>query len=159
MAVYIFMRHGEAVGVDVAGSDEERWLTERGREDVELVAMLLPVRPRVVYSSPLRRARETAEIVARLYGAKVTVAEQLEPGRFSVEALQELGPEPDSVLVGHAPSMWRVVSALIGGGDVVIPAGGAAIVEAEELERGMARLLELVTPRAARTALETICPR
>ncbi len=149
MGLYVFMRHGEAVPASVAGSDEDRWLTEEGRNDVAAMAKLIPFMPRVIYTSPLRRARETAEIVSRIRGGEVRVVEQLSPGTASCEALEELGPEPETVFVGHAPSIELIVSCIIGGGAIKIKAGGYALVEAEELARGQGELLELVTPRVA----------
>lgn len=150
MALYVFMRHGRAVPASVAGSDEDRWLTDEGRNDVAAVAKLIPFMPRVIYSSPLRRARETAEIVSRIRGGEVRIVEQLGPGTASCEALGELGAEPESVFVGHAPSIEMIVSCIIGGGAVRLEPGGYALVEAEELSRGQGELLELVTPRIAR---------
>jgi phosphohistidine phosphatase len=150
MGFYVFMRHGKAVPASVAGSDEERWLTEEGRKDVALVAKLIPFMPKVVYTSPLRRARETAEIIAQVRGGEVKVVEQLSPGMASCEAIEELGAEPETVFVGHAPSIELIVSCLIGGGAIKIKAGGFALVEAEELSRGQGELVELVTPRIAR---------
>jgi phosphohistidine phosphatase len=153
----VFFRHGEAVPASEAGSDEERWLTEKGRRDVELVARLLPWSPSEVLTSPLRRARETAEIIASLCNVEVRVEERLAPGTFSFEALEEIDPGDGAVLVGHAPSMNNVVSALIGGGQVKIAAGGAAVVEAEAIARGAGVLRELITPDLARRALEKLC--
>ena len=152
----VFFRHGEAVPVEEAGSDEERWLTEKGREDVRLVARLLPCKPSLVVHSPLRRARETAEIIASIHGVEARVDERLSPGVFSFDALREMEPGDCWVLVGHAPSINVVVSALIGGGQVKIAAGGAAYVEAEQLERGMGVLRELITPSLARRASEAL---
>ena len=150
MALYVFMRHGRAVPASVAGSDEDRWLTGEGRNDVAAAAKLIPFMPRVIYTSPLRRARETAEIVSRIRGGEVRVVEQLSPGMASCEALEDLEPGPETVFIGHAPSIELIVSRLIGGGAVRIEAGGYALVEAEELSRGQGELVELVTPRVAR---------
>ena len=101
----------------------------------------------------MRRARETAEIIASIYSVPVRVEERLSPGVFSFEALEEIGVEDCWVLVGHAPSINAVVSALIGGGQVKIAAGGAAYVEAEAVERGAGVLRELITPSLAERAL------
>jgi phosphohistidine phosphatase len=153
----IFFRHGEAVPASEAGSDEDRWLTEKGRRDVEMVAKLLPWRPSIILTSPLRRARETAEIIASIHKVEVKVEERLAPGTFSFEALEEINPDDGTVLVGHAPSMPAVVSALIGGGQVKIASGGAALVETDAIARGAGVLRELITPDLARRALERLC--
>jgi phosphohistidine phosphatase len=149
----IVMRHGRAVPAEEAGGDTNRWLTPEGRRDVEAVARLLPRGAvRVVYTSPLRRARETAEIVARVHGAGVVVLEDLAPGRAGCHRLDG-AVAPGAVLVGHNPDLEELLCCLIGGGHVHLAAGAAAVVEAERLSRGAGRLVELITPRLAREAL------
>jgi len=151
--IIVVMRHGRAVSADEAGGDENRWLTEEGRRDVELVARLLPPGVRVVYSSPLRRARETAEIVARVLGVGVVVVEELRPGRARCRGgLAELA-KPGSLLVGHNPDLEEILCCLIGGGNVHLEAGAAAVVETERLAKGAGRLVELITPGLARRAV------
>jgi len=155
MPLYVFMRHGKAVPLSEAGSDEDRWLTEEGKRDVELVSKLIPFVPKKIYASPLRRAVETAEIVSKVVGGEVFVIEELRPGVATCESLERAGVEPDSVVIGHAPSIELIVSCIIGGGDVKIKAGGFALVEAEEIKRGGGTLLELITPRIARLSART----
>ncbi|MCE4602779.1 MAG: histidine phosphatase family protein [Desulfurococcales archaeon] len=99
------MRHGRA---EPEGGDERR-LTSEGIREVEAAAMKLPFRPVVIYTSPLKRAVETAEIVARIHGSEVRVEEGLRPGVFSVEVFERLAGDR-VLLVGHNPSVSRVVS-------------------------------------------------
>ncbi len=142
----VFFRHGRAVPKEEAGSDEARWLTERGRCEVEAVARLLPVKPPVVYTSPLRRARETAEIVSRVHGSRVEVVDALAPGA-DLGVLKSLRLEDGVVLVGHNPDFEEMVEALTGG-RVKLAAGAAAGVEVDEnLAEG--RLIFLIPPAAA----------
>ncbi|MEB3788112.1 MAG: histidine phosphatase family protein [Desulfurococcales archaeon] len=110
MVLVAFMRHGEA---EQGGPDSERRLTVEGRRQVEAAASAFPFKPRIIYSSPLARAVETAEILARLYNVEVKVVEDLSPGAFSTSVALKLARER-AVLVGHNPSMSRVVSALTG---------------------------------------------
>ncbi len=141
-----FMRHGKA---EPRGSrpDRERRLTPEGREDSIRVARILPFRPSTIYSSPLVRAVETAEAVAEaLGGVSVITSELLEPGVFGVESLRELNPQDGSLLVGHAPSIEKVVSALIGGCPVKMGTSYVAILELEEIDRGRGSLLALIGP-------------
>ena len=142
----VFFRHGRAVSKEEAGSDEARWLTDRGRCEVEAVARLLPVKPPVVYTSPLRRARETAEIIARIHGSRVEVVEALAPGA-DLGVLKQLKLEDGVVLVGHNPDFEEMVEALTGG-RLKLSAGAAAGVEVDEnLAEG--RLIFLVPPSVA----------
>jgi phosphohistidine phosphatase len=71
-----------------------------------------------IVSSPKRRARETADIVAAALDAEVRVDERL-AGRFGVDDLAALlhdagGPQRP-LLVGHDPDFSDVVSSLVGG--------------------------------------------
>ncbi len=150
MPLYVFMRHGKAVRLSEAGSDEERWLTKEGKNDVKLVSALIPFRPKMIYTSPLRRARETAEIVSESIGGKVKVLDELRPGVATCESIKGLIEEGESVIIGHAPSIELIVSCIIGGGSIKIQAGGFALVETEEIERGIGTLLELVSPRVTK---------
>ncbi len=158
--ILIVMRHGRAVPKEQAGSDENRWLLPEAREEARLVARLLPVKPSAVYTSPLRRARETAEIVAEETGSGVVVTEHLSPGKTSCRGLDGI-IAPGAVLVGHNPDLEELVSCLIGGGNVHLSAGSAAVLEytgdgAPRPARAEWRLLELITPGLARRAAERL---
>ncbi len=142
----ILFRHGRAVGKEEAGSDEERWLTPRGRCEVEAVARLLPVKPPAVYTSPLRRARETAEIIASIHGCPVRVEPGLAPGA-DLGVLKKLELRDGVVVVGHNPDLEEMLEALTGG-RVKLSAGSAAGVEVDEnLAEG--RLIFLIPPTVA----------
>ena len=148
----VVMRHGRAVPAEEAGGDENRWLTEEGRREAEAVARILPKGLSRVYTSPLRRARETAEIVARVLGVGVVVVDELAPGKPRCRGrLVEL-VQPGSVIVGHNPDLEELLCCLIGGGNVHLSPAAAAVVEAQGLRRGAGRLVELITPRAALAA-------
>ncbi len=133
----ILMRHGKAVSKEAAGSDEERWLTEEGKRDVERVAKCLP-RPSAIFSSPLRRARETAEILANRFGIKYEVLEELSPGKFDLDVLRRIA-RPGAVYVGHNPDMERTLEQLCC--RAKLSAGGAAVVSLAE-----GRLYALLNP-------------
>src|SRR5688572_3547400 len=74
MELYI-IRHGDAIDQNdpqVTG-DGMRWLTDEGRDEVTISARLLAklgVRPDLVLTSPMVRARQTAEIVTDMVGPK-----------------------------------------------------------------------------------------
>lgn len=70
MRLYI-VRHGIAVdrADPAATTDEERWLTDEGKAKTRLVALglqALGVEIDAIFSSPLVRARQTAEVLAKV---------------------------------------------------------------------------------------------
>jgi phosphohistidine phosphatase len=146
----IFFRHGRAEKHNPAG-DEARRLTEEGVRDVEASASLLPFKPARIVSSPLVRARQTAEIVARVSGVgSFHVDDRLRPDSPSgVEALQSMGVSGGWVLVGHNPWLEETVEELVGG-RVKLSAGGFALVYVEALKPGGGFLEALVSPEVAR---------
>ncbi|MCE4612550.1 MAG: histidine phosphatase family protein [Desulfurococcales archaeon] len=142
------MRHGKAEPPG-AKPDEERKLTPEGRRQVSEIANLIPFKPACIYSSPLARALETASILASKLGlGKAETSDFLKPGVFSVEALGELLKicKGDILLVGHSPSVERVLTELIGGGNIKMKTSSLAIVL---LEEGRGTLLALLIPPSA----------
>jgi broad specificity phosphatase PhoE len=85
--VLYLIRHGRSdfgwSGERFATARGEQWdppLSEEGRRQAALLAerlLLMDVEPYVVYSSPLRRARETAEAFAGRAGADVRIDDDL----------------------------------------------------------------------------------
>ena len=111
----------------------------------------LGLAPDVIVTSPLVRARRTAEIVAEALGLGERLVEDdsLAHG-FNVRALGRIAaahPEAEQLMVvGHEPEFSATVSALIGGGEVVMKKGGLARVDLPDgsLKRGV--LAWLLTP-------------
>jgi phosphohistidine phosphatase len=111
----LLMRHGEAIDARTAGSDHDRWLTAQGRKTVTGVGKTLSelgLEFGRVYTSPLVRAVQTAEILAatqsRFWGPlEVHLPLSTERGT-TAQALAPLDrAEPDEliVLVGHEPKI------------------------------------------------------
>jgi len=149
------MRHGKAEPKKPGLEDEKRKLTDEGRKDVEYVAKILPSKPSKILCSPMVRAKETAEIVARIHGVKYEVAQELLPENVSVDSLGKLVTEENVLLIGHAPSIEEFVSELIGGGRVKMKAGAVAGLDVEEFRCGGAKIVYLITPRIARKLVES----
>src|SRR6185503_10338849 len=110
MKLYI-LRHGDAVDHgDPHYKENERPLTPKGiQRTKQLTHMLrqMEVSFDVMLSSPLVRARQTAEIVARGLKGKVELTDYLTPAG-SMEKLVEqiivIRPVPESILLtGHEP--------------------------------------------------------
>ena len=151
----LVMRHGKAEPKKPGLRDEERRLTDEGRSDVEYVAKILPNKPSRILCSPMVRAKETAEIVAKVHGVKYEVVRELLPENVSVDSLGKLVTEENTLLIGHAPSIEDFISELIGGGRVKMKAGAVAGLDVEEFKRGGAKLVYLITPQIARKLVES----
>ena len=160
MNLYL-MRHGLAVdrGTPGCDSDRERSLTSRGERKIRRIAEALPgldFAPEVILSSPLVRARQTAEVVAREMKSKpkTELTEHLAPGGSVKEVIalvQGLPGSPQEILlVGHEPDLGRLASVLLTGGEelmVLFKKGGLAKLVAERLKAGRCAALEwLLTP-------------
>jgi phosphohistidine phosphatase len=150
-----FLRHGRAMSrADWSEDDADRPLTPEGeaamaREARTIAAMDLGLK--VIVTSPLVRARRTADIVAEAAGGEVDVAEDERlAGGFDVKALRtivaEHGTPKALMLVGHEPDFSTAVGALIGGGRVVCKKGGLARVDAADGDLEAAELVWLVPP-------------
>jgi phosphohistidine phosphatase len=151
-----FVRHGDAGDKHKwKGADTERPLSKRGletcRQSAEHFAGMTPTAPRVVLTSPLVRAAQTATIAARAWGVPevVTVDERLDHD-FSITRLRgilaDYRDHDTIVLVGHEPSMSRVISALVGGGNIELKKGGVASVLVTARTKPKGKLRFLVTP-------------
>ena len=150
MATLVLIRHAKSdrpPGV----ADIERDLSERGTGDAGLVGKFLATAlgsPGAVLTSPARRARRTAELVAAAAGWQVrpTVVERLYDGSVgALLAALAVAPGDPVVAFGHEPVWSAAVSTLIGGGNVTMVTAAAACLDGEP-EPGGATLRWLVTP-------------
>ena len=154
MRVY-FLRHGKAESrSEWRGDDADRPLTPGGegemrREAKALRAMDLALD--VIVTSPLARARRTAELVADELGLQERLVEddRLAHG-FDARRLEQVlaahGPAESVMVVGHEPDLSATVAELIGGGDIVMKKGGLARVDVTVPVAGGGQLVWLLTP-------------
>ncbi len=162
MRLYL-MRHGAAVDLGDKGifRDEDRPLTADGRRRTrEAAAGLAGIgcRPARIVSSPLLRARETAELAAAELGIKggIELLDALEPDARPEAAGRWLARQPpaDLLLVGHLPQLPEFAAWLIGGAArarLDFRKAGAACVEFEERAApGHGLLAWLLTPAILR---------
>src|SRR5437773_1316593 len=120
-----FVRHGIAVDPADAGNlpDDDRPLTAKGRRRFRRAARAfaqLGEKPDLLFTSPLIRAAQTAEILAgALKESEVGVIEELRSGAPIGPLLAELArrvkDDQSVALVGHDPQMSQLVAVL---GDV-----------------------------------------
>lgn len=118
----ILMRHGPAEDPAVFAAtgrpDTERPLTEDGRRKVRAAAAGLarlvesPVR---IISSPLVRARETADLVAEACGGNVRTVVALAPGGKRDRAMAGFVTSATVIAVGHEPDLGMLLGWLITG--------------------------------------------
>lgn len=152
-----FLRHGSAEDAGPDGSgDAGRRLTEAGAAKIKVAArglLRLDVRPDVLLTSPLARARQTAEIVARELRRELRLAEALAPGCDHARLLELLAEQrgaASALLVGHEPDFSQIIGALTGG-RVLLKKGGLARIDLDALDHGSGTLVWLLTPRVLRT--------
>src|SRR6185503_1310436 len=141
--------------------DDERTLTRRGVRRFRAAARGLAAithRPDALLTSPLVRARQTAEIAAEAWGRIEPVdVEALAGGGFDeIAAAVEKQPSDALIaIVGHEPDLSAVLARLLGtkaSEGLTFKKGGAALVEVPgKLAEGGA-LLWYLPPRVLRAA-------
>jgi phosphohistidine phosphatase len=151
-----FLRHGPAGdATSWAGADFDRPLTSDGvkriaREAKTIAALDLGLE--AILTSPLVRARQTAEIVADELKLREQLRQDDRVGLgFSQARLADiLRDHPGAkhlMLVGHEPSLSMTVGELIGGGEVDVKKGALACVEVTRESPLRGRLLWLAPPK------------
>ncbi len=137
----VLVRHGEASD-PYASSDGSRHLTLRGREVTREVARQLRARgvvPTAMYTSPLVRAVQTAEILAHELGfdGAVVAHDPLVPGGVTAHAVSVLDDHGDDdviALVTHEPTVRAIAGHLsgIGGRFPGFRTSGVALIEVSD---------------------------
>ncbi len=156
----LIVRHGIAVERgNPEMPDDERPLTGAGEKRFRRAARGLAriaERPDALLTSPLIRARRTAEIAARAWGKVVPrPVEALASGDFDALAtvLRELDPNTTVALFGHEPHLSSLLSRLLGSRDperLEFRKGGAALVELPGALADGGRLVWYLPPRLLR---------
>ena len=127
MRLYL-VRHAEAAPGD---PDELRPLTPIGREQARDLGKQLAsngIRPDVILTSPLLRARETGEALGNATGAPVETDERLAPGADADAIRTTVAGRGERVLVvGHQPDCGRIAAALGAGERPFAPADMAVL--------------------------------
>jgi phosphohistidine phosphatase len=121
--VQVFLvRHAEAVDETLALRDPHRHLTPHGRTQARSLGDRLrwhDCAPTQIWTSPIVRAVQTAELVAAGLGSptSVEIFPSLAPdgtARDVLAAVQALAPGSAVMLVGHEPSLSAVGALLVG---------------------------------------------
>jgi 2,3-bisphosphoglycerate-dependent phosphoglycerate mutase len=136
-------RHAEAVYESPLLSDAGGWLSPHGREQAKaLAAQLAGERIVRVWSSPMARAVQTAEIVAGLLGVDVVVREGLR--EFGVGDHAGCSEDPDPFLETFSSWLDGDLDARIAGaesGAEVVERVGGVLTEVADAHRGEAVLV------------------
>ena len=152
--ILYFLRHGDA-GESWPSNDEERPLTAKGEAALQAAAAIwrrLKLRPEVVITSPMVRARQTADLLRAGIGSvqEPVVDERLRPGADWGDLARAMAEHPQAArvcFVGHEPDFSRVVADLTGASSVRMRKGGMACVEFYGVpEPGAGELVWLLDP-------------
>jgi phosphohistidine phosphatase len=158
MRLYL-LRHGTAS--DAAPSDAERELTREGEEEAQTAGLALAkldVKLSLVLSSPLLRARQTAEIAARAvkFKGQVELVDELTNGTPTAKLLKVLQPYSSGeeiLLVGHMPSLSEHLAALIGSKNpqgLPLGKGSVACIDTDDMRAGRGQLRWLMRQKQLR---------
>ena len=162
MRLYL-VRHAEAIERSGATPDASRYLTPKGRTAFRKIARRAReagIAPEVIFTSPLLRAVQTAEILAeRLkHEGPVVVANELSPG-FDDRALRSLlagaGNLAEAAFVGHEPDLGDLAALLLSlRGDFPLRKGAVVALEVGgTAQRGAGKFLWMEDGKGTATRL------
>jgi phosphohistidine phosphatase len=161
----LVVRHGAAMDRDefarTGESDDFRPLTDEGKEEMKEVSKGLRAAVEeldVLATSPLVRARQTADIMADAYGIKLPEVERsLMPGTSFGDFEDWCASHREKkviAVVGHDPHLSTLVTWLLTGRNdprIRLKKGGACLLSFESTpRRGSGTLNWLLTPRQLR---------
>lgn len=135
--------------------DPQRSLSDKGRADVEKVAVFVSEHTtlkvdRILHSGKTR-ARQTAEVLARYLNSSggVSVAEDLEPmADPSIWANRLVEEKEDLMLIGHLPHLDKLAAKLICGDEAgrAVMFQNAGIICLNRDDAGVWSLYWMITP-------------
>ena len=151
-----FLRHGIAVEPgEWPGRDFDRPLTSEGIERMEREAHAiadLSLELDAIVTSPLLRARQTAEIVANRLKLRDEIVEDARlAGGFDAKRLTEILAEHDKagaiMLVGHEPTMSAAIGRTIGDASIELKKAALAGVAFSDASATHGTLICLIPPK------------
>jgi len=155
------LRHGEAGdALPMGGADAERALTMEGKKEVADVCKRLSkvgLKFDRIATSPLKRAKETAEIAGREFGIEVEEWAELKPEAKAEDLGRRLSRQKrDSsvLLVGHEPFLTAFIGEVVGAGPeakfILKKAGLARVSITGFVPRMTGELRWLLSPKTIR---------
>ena len=154
MEIYL-MQHGPALPKE---QDPEEGLGPEGKERIHASGQALKkmgVTFDAVLSSPKKRSKETAAIVAEKVGfplekiIETKDVKAMAPPEDTVQALSEVSGAQRVLIAGHLPSVAEVASFLLTEGSkaaVQFEMGGCCCIDVDELPTHSGRLRWYLTP-------------
>lgn len=141
----------------VVEEDSERPLTPGGRVETQKIAKALKaigLQTDRIYTSPLKRARETAEIVAKILKIPTLQEwDELKPDGSKSALYRKMSKLKQSsrlILVGHEPYLTSMMAEIIGAADskIVLKKGGVGKIRITSFApRISGELRWLLTPK------------
>ena len=165
MKLHIF-RHGIAIDRDdpAAPPEEDRFLTPKGIARTQAAAQglrSLGIKPDLILTSPLLRAKQTAEIACEALGYPVKKLKQtdaLKSEAKPAELFDELsGLKAEEVMcVGHAPNVDNVIAFAIGSRSPVteLKKAGLATIEIESFSPPRGKIVGIYSSKALRLLIK-----
>jgi len=155
MDLYI-LRHAIAVPHGTSGyeQDSERPLTKKGKDKMLRIAEGLrafDLSFDLILSSPFPRAKQTAQIVADVFGAKKVLeyTDHLtvggDPENLVDEIQKKYADRQSIMLVGHEPYLSGLISVLVSGSanlSITMKKGGLCKLTGDTLQYGRCATLE-----------------
>jgi phosphohistidine phosphatase len=150
------VRHAVAVAHGAAKTDAARWLTKNGSEDFEVGVKglrALDITFDVLIHSPLRRAAETAELLAPLLDGVTRVDPALADGADGMDLSTIEGERV--ALVGHEPYLGQLAARLLVGSSASaarfpFKKGGVLWLEGKRAAEGAMDLVAMLPPAVLR---------
>ncbi|MGQ0796663.1 MAG: histidine phosphatase family protein [Methanobacteriota archaeon] len=129
-ATLVLVRHGEIVRPTDTSNFDPAPLTDRGRAQIAALAAAWPVEPpAALYASPLRRAIESAQVLAEAFGLPIVVR----------PCLQEWSPDasgiPQAAYLALEAGAWADLNLVPPGGESLRMAGARARTCVEHVAR------------------------
>jgi phosphohistidine phosphatase len=131
--ILTIVRHGKAVDRDIwHGDDRDRPLTREGLAQSRacLRALHAAVQADEVWTSPWKRARQTADLAAEIWDLPLTECAWLAGESTEIPDWSRfLRGAGELALIGHEPDLGRFIGQMIGGRPVPLKKGGVAILD------------------------------
>ncbi len=162
-----WLRHATSEDKTLGQSDAERHLTPEGFEELRCVGKSLEkldLDLDYIFCSPLVRAMETAQTVAKILHCeyKVKVCDGLLPENdweILRRSLKNHLPWRKAMLVGHQPSFGHMIGHLLGprlGLEIPVKKAGVCRVDIEDLNQNpVGALVWLLTPKLLKKLTKT----
>jgi phosphohistidine phosphatase len=162
MMEYYLLRHGAAEPRSLTLPDADRALTDKGRRDVRAVVKRAARAigsgmdaPHLILTSPFRRARETAMVVAELFpGSPVVMTDSLKPTGDFLSLRNQACADPLKTrvfLVGHEPHLSQLAAYLCAATlQIDFKKGALLRIDSESGPKAQGVLKWMLTPKLVR---------